>query len=215
MDKEKLVETLIKDGYLKTQSIIDAFMHIDRADFVPEEMKKYAYVNEPLPIGFGQTISQPLTVAFMLELLSPKQGEIILDIGVGSGWQSSLLAFIVSRDRSDDDTKTLVFGIERIPELAESAKENVEKYGFLKKGIISIVDGDGSKGIPENAPYDKIIAAASGDSIPKSWKDQLKIGGKIVAPIGESIVVLEKKSADLFEEKAFFGFRFVPLISEE
>lgn len=214
MTKEKLIEELVHDGYLKTQSIIDAFTYIDRADFVLEDMKEHAYVNEPLPIGFDQTISQPLTVAFMLELLSPKPGETILDIGIGSGWQTSLLAFIVGREHMDGNETPLVFGIERIPELFESAKNNIEKYHFIEKNLISIVQGDGYKGLSASAPYDKIIAAATADSIPQTWKDQLTIGGRIVAPVKESIVVLEKKGVAEFEEKSYFGFRFVPLVKD-
>ncbi len=214
MTKEELIEELVRDGYLKTPSIIDAFTYIDRADFVSEDTKEYAYVNEPFPIGFNQTISQPLTVAFMLELLSPKPGETVLDIGVGSGWQTALIAFIVGRERMDNNETPLVFGVERISELFESAKNNIEKYHFLEKNLVSVVQGDGHEGLSASAPYDKIIAAATADSIPQAWKDQLKIGGRIVAPIKESIVVLEKKGAMEFEEKSYFGFRFVPLIKD-
>jgi len=214
MTKEKLIEGLVHDGYLRTPSIIDAFIYIDRNDFIPEDMKQYAYVNEPLPIGFNQTISQPLTVAFMLELLSPKAGDIILDIGVGSGWQTALLAFIISREYGDEEHVPSIFGIERVHELFESAKQNIEKYHYVSKNIVLLTEGDGTLGIPEHSPYDKIIVAATTTIIPQTWKDQLKIGGRIVAPLGESIVVLDKKSATDFEEKRYFGFRFVPLISD-
>lgn len=95
-DLKNLVEHLRNGGYLKTPKIIDAFLNIDRIDFVPENLKEDAYLNIPLPIGKGQTISQPLTVAFMLELLGPKYGDKILDVGAGSGWTSALLAYIVS-----------------------------------------------------------------------------------------------------------------------
>lgn len=214
MTKEKLIEELVHDGYLKTSSIIDAFTYIDRNDFIPEDIKQYAYVNEPLPIGFDQTISQPLTVAFMLELLSPKAGDVILDIGVGSGWQTALLAFIISRECRDEEHTPSIFGIERIHELFESAKKNIEKYHYISKNIVSLIEGDGTLGFPEHGPYDKIIAAAAASLIPQAWKDQLKIGGRIVAPVGESIVVLDKKGVTDFEEKQYFGFRFVPLISD-
>ena len=205
--KEKLIQTLIKDGYLKTPAIIEAFETIDRKDFVPESLKTSAYANHPLPIGHGQTISQPLTVVFMLELLEPKPGEIILDVGAGSGWTAALLAQSVGE-------KGTVIALEKIPELVEVAKNNIGKYGFLEKGRVKIIEGDGSKGYLDNAPYDKIIAAATANEIPKAWKEQLKLGGRIVAPVGQSIVVLEKKGHNEFEKKQFFGFSFVPLITE-
>ena len=134
-----MINSLIKDGYLKTLEIIEAFKLIDRTDFVLEEYKNEAYVNAPLPIGFGQTISQPLTVAFMLELLEPKAGEKILDVGAGSGWVSALLAKIVG-------DKGKIIGIERISELKEMAEKNIAKYNFIEKGIVKIILGDGAKG---------------------------------------------------------------------
>jgi protein-L-isoaspartate(D-aspartate) O-methyltransferase len=205
VDYLTLVEELIKEDYLKTPLIIEAFKNIDRADFLPDDLKNEAGVNAPLPIGFGQTNSQPLTVAFMLELLQPQAGEKVLDIGAGSGWTSALLAHCVA------DTGK-VYAIERIGELCEFGKNNVAKYNFIKKGIEEFICADGTKGWPENAPFDKIIAAASAQNIPDAWKEQLKIGGKIVLPIKRSIWLITKKSANKFSEKEFPGFAFVPLI---
>lgn len=204
--KEFLIDSLVKDGYLKTPVLIEAFKKIDRQDFVPPELKPVAYENYPLSIGFGQTISQPLTVAFMLELLEPKAGEKILDIGAGSGWQTSILAEVVGSGGK-------IIAIERIPEIETFGEANIKNYGFLEKGTVEIFLGDGAKGFEEQAPYDKIIAAASAAKIPDVWKEQLKIGGRIVAPVGESVVLLEKTSQNQFSEKSFFGFAFVPLVS--
>ncbi|MFH0712481.1 MAG: protein-L-isoaspartate O-methyltransferase [Candidatus Jorgensenbacteria bacterium] len=209
MTKDKLIDDLIRDGYLKTPPIIEAFRKIDRADFVLPEHVPTAYVNAPLPIGEGQTISQPLTVAFMLELLEPKEGEKILDIGAGSGWTAALLAEIVG-DPPDGGGK--VIAIERIQELKEVAEANVSKYGFTEKGIVKIIQGNGVNGYKDEAPYDKIIAAAAASRIPRAWKSQLKIGGRIVAPVSSSIVMLRKIDQDRFEKKEYFGFAFVPLI---
>ncbi|MFZ5559461.1 MAG: protein-L-isoaspartate O-methyltransferase, partial [Patescibacteria group bacterium] len=179
---EELINQLIKEGYLKTSLIIEAFRKIKREDFVLEELKEEADINAPLPIGYGQTISQPLTVAFMLELLQPQPGDKILDIGSGSGWQTAMLAYCVKPNGK-------VFAIERIPELVEFGKKNISKYNFLapyrtegsgsgiEKRIVEFILGDGSRGYKKEAPFDKIIAAASAEKIPEEWKEQLKIGG--------------------------------------
>lgn len=183
------------------------FKKIKREDFVLAQDKKHASVDAPLSIGYGQTISQPLTVAFMLELLQPVAGDKILDVGSGSGWQTAMLAQIVG-------AKGKVFAIERVPELKEMGEQNVSKYNFVKKGIVQFFCADGTKGLAEHAPFDKIIAAASGKKLPVAWKDQLKVGGRIVVPIKDSIWLFVKKSEQEFEEKEFPGFVFVPLIED-
>ena len=206
-----LIDFLIQEGWLKTKTIIEAFQRIKRADFLPEGMKNLAEVNEALPIGLGQTISQPLVVAFMLELLQPKPGEKILDIGSGSGWTSALLAQIVGGP-SKTEYPGKVIAIEIVPELKEFGEKNVAKYNFIEKGIAEFVCADGSLGYEKEAPFDKILASASAKKIPDAWKQQLKINGKIVTPIGNSIWLLEKKSENEFKEKEYPGFVFVPLI---
>ncbi len=202
-----LINSLIKQKWLKTERIIKAFKKIKRKDFLPEEIKGFSEIDEALPIGFGQTISQPLVVAFMLENLQPKEGEKILDIGAGSGWTSALLAEIVGREGK-------VIALEIIPELKDFGEKNVSKYNFIKKGIVRFICADGSKGYLPEAPYDKILVSASAKKIPEPWKEQLKNGGRIVAPVGNSIFVLEKKN-DKFEQKEYPGFIFVPLVSKK
>ncbi|MDO8600478.1 MAG: endolytic transglycosylase MltG [bacterium] len=247
--KEGLVQELINGGYLKTPRIIDAFRAIARADFVLSEYAQEAYGNYPLPIGYGQTISQPLTVAFMLELLDPQEGEKILDIGAGSGWQTALLAHAVSESQTNADgtqnnadniqrmsassrrrSAGHVVTIERISELCEYARKNIEKYGFISRGVVEFFCQDATAEIPDG-PYDKIIAAAAASrDIPDEWRRKLKVGGRIVAPIDNSIWRFTKKSRPAgsgarfasteveaaeteWKEEEFPGFAFVPLVS--
>jgi protein-L-isoaspartate(D-aspartate) O-methyltransferase len=203
-----LIEDLIKEGWLKTPKIIEAFRRIKRIDFLPENLKDLAELNEALPIGYGQTISQPLVVAFMLELLNPKEGEKILDVGSGSGWTTALLAQMVGE-------KGKVIAIDIIPELVEFGKKNVAKYNFIEKGIVEFICADGSKGYQKESPYDKILASASAKECYPAWKEQLKVGGRIVTPIGTSIWLFIKKSEKQFEEFEYPGFVFVPLIEKK
>lgn len=202
-----LVNNLIRDGYLKTDIIIDAFSKIDRLEFVPPSLESEAEANIPLPIGHGQTISQPLTVAFMLELLDPQPGQMILDVGSGSGWTTALLSCIVGE-------KGKVIAMERIKELCEFGEKNVEKFGFIKKGIAEMHCADGIKGFPKHAPYDRILVSAMTDEVPKALKEQLKIGGKMVIPVHNDIWYLKKEGADEFCKEEYPGFSFVPLVEE-
>lgn len=208
-----LIKDLIGQGWLKTPRIIEAFQKIKRKDFLPANSKGLAQLNKALPIGYSQTISQPLTVAFMLELLGPKAGDRILDIGSGSGWTTALLAEIVGQ-------KGKIIALEIIPELRDFGQNNAAKYNFLKKGIAKFVCADGSKGDPQFAArpelaegYDKILVSASSqkNSIPKAWGEQLKIGGRIVCPIKNSVWLFIKKLEKEFEGLEYPGFVFVPL----
>ena len=202
-----LIDNLIKEGWLKTPSIIKAFQKIKRVDFLPASIQNLAELNEALPIGFGQTISQPLVVAFMIELLQPQPGEKILDIGSGSGWTTALLAEITG-------SQGKIIAMEVIPELKEFGERNVAKYNFVESGITEFICADGSQGYKKAAPFDKILASASAKNIPQAWKEQLKIGGRVVTPIGNSIWLFVKKSEKEFQETEYPGFVFVPLVSD-
>ena len=201
---------LLRTGVFKSGKILEEFGVIDRADFVPDELKSMAYADEALLIGGGQTISQPYTVAFMLNLLDQQPGEKIMDVGAGSGWQTALLAYIVGNTGK-------VFAIERVPELCEFGLANVQKYNFIASGVVEWFCQDATLGLPDKAPLDKIIAAASivDLKVPKAWEEQLKVGGKMVVPISNSIWLFIKQKDGTFHEKEFPGFVFVPFIKND
>jgi len=205
MSYQSLINQLIHQGYLKTPRIIQAFKKIDRTDFLPANLKDEAGGNYPLSIGHGQTISQPLTVAFMIELLKPEVGDKILDVGSGSGWTTAILAEIVGE-------KGKVYGLEVAPELKEMGEENVRKYNFKN---VKFYLGNGWKGLETYSPYDRILISAACPEIPQILCDQLEIGSRIVAPVGvysQSIVKLDKISKDKFKKEEHPGFVFVPLV---
>ncbi|MBM3251097.1 MAG: protein-L-isoaspartate O-methyltransferase [Candidatus Nealsonbacteria bacterium] len=206
------VDFLIQDGWLKTPRIIESFRKIKRVDFIPDDTKNLAEINEALPIGYGQTISQPLTVAFMLEQLQPEPSQKILDIGSGSGWTTALLAYIVSGREIGGGGR--VMAIEIIPELKEFGENNVAKYNFIEKGIAEFICADGSKGYKKEAPFDRILCSAAAEEIPSAWKEQLKIGGRIVTSVKNSIWTVIKISKKDFEEAEYPGFVFVPLVKK-
>src|SRR3990167_10139681 len=203
-----LVDSLISTGYLKTPRIIEAFKDVDRADFLPEELKDAAGMNQAMPIGYDQTISQPLVVAFMLEELSPEPGQKVLDIGFGSGWTTALLVKIVGSGGS-------IVAVEIIEGLYKMGEENLEKYHF---GNIELRFGDWHKQTRGDEKFDRIQAACATDVAPPKLKEILKVGGRLVLPIehdkwgDQSIRTIVKYSEDRFEESDHPGFMFVPMI---
>lgn len=186
--------------------VLAAMRHVRRELFVRVHDKRRAYDDAPLPIGSGQTISQPYIVAFMIAALQLHGGEKVLEIGAGSGYAAAVLAEIAGK----------VFAIERIEALAELAAVNLAKAG---RGDVNIRHADGSEGWPEEAPFDAILVSAGAPDVPKSLMRQLKIGGRIVVPVGDPTAQhlqrVTRLGDDDFKRETIAGVRFVPLIGKE
>jgi protein-L-isoaspartate(D-aspartate) O-methyltransferase len=202
--KKELIEHL-ENGtrVLQTAELKEAFTAIDRKDFVPEDYVEEAYEDYPLVLGdTGQSISQPTTVAFMLELLNAQEGDKVLDLGSGSGWTTALLARLVGENGK-------VIGVEILPELVGLGKENLKKYNFKNT---EIVKAEKEIGLVGEAPFDKILVSAAAEDLPKKLTEQLKVGGTMVIPIYDEIWQVKKLEGGN-DIKKYKGFAFVPLIT--
>ncbi len=202
-----MVERQLRRRGINDPLILNAFLEVPREAFVGADQRPQAYGDHPLPIGFGQTISQPYIVAMMIGAAGVGPGDKVLEVGAGSGYAAAVISRIARE----------VIAIERLPELAETAARRLAELGFDN---VRIVEGDGTRGWPAQAPFDAILAAASGSHVPPSLVDQLAPGGRLVMPLGDpdSIQQLVKvtKAADGSVEQADLGaVRFVPLIGEE
>lgn len=202
IERLRMVERQIASRGIKNFRILQAMRRIPRHLFVPEPYRKAAYEDRPLPIGEGQTISQPYIVAFMTELLDPQPEDHILEIGAGSGYQAAILGQLSTR----------VTSVERLPDIAELARTNLKMAGITN---VEVVVGDGTLGWPEGAPYNGIIVTAAAPDIPSPLIDQLADGGRLVAPLGgrglQELVKIVKRGAYL-ERTYHGGVMFVPLI---
>lgn len=207
--RELLVKKIEQKGVFFAPNIKNAFLKVKREEFFPEDLKQYAYVDSAFAIGYEQTISQPSTIAIMLSLLCPEKNQCVLEVGSGSGYVLALLKEIAG-------VKGKVFGVERIPELAEKSKKNLALIGYSD---IEIISKDGSTGLKEKSPFDRILVSAACTEVPKKLLEQLSLKGKLVAPVGPSnaqkLVLIEKTASDKFRENFSNGFFvFVPLIQE-
>ncbi len=204
MGKKQLLERLQKMGFSK--EIIEAFSNVERETFISSEFEKNAYEDEALPIGQGQTISQPYTIAVMLSELNLKKGQKVLEVGSGSGYVLALISEIVG-------SKGKVFGLEIIKELAEKSKKTLIEYKNVE-----VHNKSGSKGLPSKSPFDRILISASCREIPEELLNQLKEGGILVAPRGprfeQNIVVIQKKKGKFITKSEIPGFIFVPFVEE-
>ncbi|MEK7651750.1 MAG: protein-L-isoaspartate O-methyltransferase [Patescibacteria group bacterium] len=197
----ELKNYLAKQGLLKTNVLKEAFTKVDRKDFVLKENTLLAYEDFPIPIGFGQTISQPSTVAFMLDLLDIEPGQKILDVGSGSGWTTALVAKAVGPTGQ-------VFAVEKIKELVNFGLHNLAKYKL--KNISMEISGK-KIGLPSEAPFDRILVSAAAEYLPNDLIKQLKTNGVMIIPIKNSVWKITRKSKTEILKQEFPGFMFVPL----
>jgi len=205
----QLIDYLKACSLIKSKAVEIAFEKVDRKEFVPREHALHAYEDSPLPTMGAQTISAPSIVAIMSEALEVRQGMKVLEVGAGSGYQAAVLAQVVGE-------KGKIYSIERVSLLCEFARNNLERAGVKR---VEVICGDGSKGLLEKAPFDRIIVTAAAKKIPRPLVEQLKPGGRLLIPIGESpyfqeLVLVEKTRGGKIVEKPILPVVFVPLVGE-
>lgn len=206
-EREAMVERQLKRRGIHEQQILDAFRQVPREAFISEEYAHLAYGDHPLPIEANQTISQPYIVALMIQAAEIGPEDKVLEVGSGSGYAAAVISRIAYR----------VIGIERQRDLVEVSRERLRRLGYDN---VEIVEGDGTKGWPQEAPYSAILAAASGSHVPESLIEQLAPGGRLVIPLGDpgwvqELVKVTKQEDGILKQENLGGVRFVPLIGEE
>jgi len=206
-EREAMVERQLKRRGITEPAILDAFLAVPREEFVAEQHAHLAYGDHPLPIEAEQTISQPYIVALMIQAAAVGPDDVVLEIGAGSGYAAAVISRIADR----------VIAIERQHRLVEIASERVRRLGYDN---VEIVEGDGTRGCAEKAPFNAILAAASGSHVPEPLLSQLASGGRLVMPLGnpggiQELVKVTKDEDGLLRQESLGGVRFVPLIGEE
>ncbi len=214
--RRRLVRSLVEEGYIRSEKVMKAMLRVPRELFVPDDLRYLAYEDTPLPIGHGQTISAPHMVALMCEYADLDTGMKVLEVGTGSGYHAAVIAEIVAPSDAPREEWGHVYSIERIPELAKRAQENLRRAGYADR--VTVIVGDGTKGYPEKAPYDRIIVTAAAPDIPQPLIDQLRPGGKMVIPVGDRysqvLYIVEKKENGEIKVKPTIPVLFVPLVGE-
>ena len=206
-EREAMVERQLRRRGISEPDILDAFCAVPREAFISEDYAHLAYGDHPLPIEANQTISQPYIVALMVQAAAIRHGDAVLEVGAGSGYAAAVISRIAAR----------VVAIERQHDLVEVARQRLERLGYSN---VLIVEGDGTRGCPDEAPFDAILAAASGSHVPSALIAQLAPNGRIVMPLGEpglpqELVKVTKQDDGILKQENLGGVRFVPLIGEE
>ncbi len=206
-EREAMVERQIAGRGISDPKILEAFRSVPREEFLAADYRDLAYGDHPLPIEAGQTISQPYIVALMIQAAEIRPGDVVLEVGAGSGYAAAVMSRIAGK----------VVAIERQHDLAEVARERIRRLGYDN---VQIVEGDGTRGWPPQAPYDAILAAASGSHVPPQWVEQLAQRGRIVMPVGDpgwvqKLIKVTRGPAGQLITEDLGGVRFVPLIGEE
>ncbi len=209
-NRKNLISNLYDSGYIKTDVVKMAMCNVPREEFMTPETKPYAYLDRPIPLENGQTISAPHMVAIICETLELKKGMKVLEIGTGFGYNAAVVAEIIGPEGH-------LYTIERIENLEKIAKQNLERTGYSEN--VTVILGDGTKGYEEESPYDRIYATASAPAVPEPLKNQLKIGGHLITPIGrntsvQELVCITRISEQDFEVRELGGVVFVPMIGE-
>ena len=203
-ERERMVRTQIQERDVRNPAVLRVMRLVPRHLFIPESARAQAYEDHPVPVGYGQTISQPYIVGLMTELLEPRKDSKVLEIGTGSGYQAAVLSGLVQQ----------LFSIEIVPELARSSAALLDKLGYRN---VTVRWGDGYKGWPEQAPFDRIIVTAAPPELPKALLDQLKPGGKLVAPVGSTVfgqdlIVVDKTPDGKLRRRSVIPVMFVPMV---
>jgi protein-L-isoaspartate(D-aspartate) O-methyltransferase len=200
-----MVEEQLRARGIREERVLEAMARVPRHEFVSQDHRDQAYEDHPIPIGEGQTISQPFVVAAMLEALALRPEDVVLEVGTGSGYETAVLAELARR----------VYSVERIAVLAERARGVLERLGYRN---VTVVHGDGSQGLPEAASFDAIVVAAAAPHVPKPLMDQMRDGGRLVIPVGSGFaqeLQLVRKIGGTVTTMHLDGVRFVPLIGRE
>jgi protein-L-isoaspartate(D-aspartate) O-methyltransferase len=213
----KLIDSLKKQGILRSPKVIEAMRSVPRTKFLSPDSRSYDAVDTPLPIGFGQTISAPHMVSIMNEALQLELGQKVLEVGAGSGWHAATIAEIVASKYTPRSEWGHVYTVEIVKDLAETARKNIMNAGYGDR--VTIVMGDGSKGYPEKAPYDRALVTASAPDVPKPLVEQLKTGGVMLIPVGsynlfQTLWKVTKTQNGQVKQENLGGVAFVPLTGE-